>query len=217
MKWHRFHIGFIHKEKNVIYCFIYKGIITFAETLQQIKEGLGMEETFETTFKNLFRKYYSGLLFYAERIVGDEEAEDIVQDVFAELWRRRNDIQIGDQIQSFLYRSVYTKALNCLKHRAIVENHNAEEEAFYQKRLEFYQPDHSDIIRRIEDRELHHAIHNAINELPDKCKEVFKLSYLHNMKNKEIAEIMNISLRTVEAHMYKALKFLRSRLGHLSL
>lgn len=177
-----------------------------------------MEETFETTFKNLFRKYYSGLLFYAERIVGEEEAEDIVQDVFAELWRRRNDIQIGDQIQSFLYRSVYTKALNCLKHRAIVENHNAEEEeAFYQKRLEFYQPDHSDIIRRIEDRELHHAIHNAINELPDKCKEVFKLSYLHNMKNKEIAEIMNISLRTVEAHMYKALKFLRSRLGHLSL
>ena len=98
MKWHRFHTGFIHKEKNVIYCFIYKGIITFAETLQQIKEGLGMEETFETTFKNLFRKYYSGLLFYAERIVGEEEAEDIVQDVFAELWRRRNDIQIGAQL-----------------------------------------------------------------------------------------------------------------------
>lgn len=57
----------------------------------------------------------------------------------------------------------------------------------------------------------------AINELPDKCKEVFKLSYLHDMKNKEIADTLGISLRTVEAHMYKALKFLRERLSHLLL
>ena len=58
-----------------------------------------------------------------------------------------------------------------------------------------------------------------INELPDKCKEVFKLSYLHEMKNKEIADVLGISLRTVEAHMYKALKFffLRERLSHLLL
>lgn len=174
-----------------------------------------MEETFETTYKALFRKYYAGLLFYAIRLVGEEEAEDVVQDVFLELWRRREHIEASEQIQAFLYRSVYTKALNCLKHRAIVDNYNAEEEAFYQKRLEFYQPDHSDVIRRIENQELCREIHEAINELPDKCREVFKLSYLHDMKNKDIADVMNVSLRTVEAHMYKALKFLRKRLGHL--
>ena len=59
-------------------------------------------------------------------------------------------------------------------------------------------------------------IRQSINGLPDKCKMVFKLSYLHDMKNKEIAETMGISLRTVEAHMYKALKFLRERLGYLN-
>ena len=123
-----------------------------------------MDENFDLTYKALFRRYYPSLIFYATRLVGEEEAEDVVQDVFVELWKRKDSIEIGEQIQAFLYRAVYTR---------------------------------------------------AINELPDKCKEVFKLSYLHDMKNKEIADVLGVSLRTVEAHMYKALKFLRNRLGHL--
>lgn len=65
------------------------------------------------------------------------------------------------------------------------------------------------MLKLLKDRESGIASGNfgAINELPDKCKEVFKLSYLHDMKNKEIADTLGISLRTVEAHMYKALKF----------
>ena len=90
-------------------------------------------------------------------------------------------------------------------------------EEINQRRTEFYQPDNNEVIRRIEDRELRKEIHDAINELPDKCKEVFKLSYLHDMKNKEIADTMGVSLRTVEAHMYKALKLLRDKLGYLNL
>ena len=113
---------------------------------------------------------------------------------------------IGDQIQAFLYRAVYTRALNVLKHRSIEDGYCAAVKEINQKRAEFYQPDNS---------ELRNEIYQAINELPDKCKEVFKLSYLHEMKNKEIADVMGVSLRTVEAHMYKALKFLRNRLGHL--
>ena len=58
------------------------------------------------------------LFFYATRLVGEEEAEDVVQDVFVELWKRKDHIEIGDQIQAFLYRAVYTRALNVLKHRS---------------------------------------------------------------------------------------------------
>ena len=87
----------------------------------------------------------------------------------------------------------------------------------YERKLQYYQPDHAEVIRKIEDQELRQEIYGAINELPDKCREVFKLSYLHEMKNKDIAETLGISLRTVEAHMYKALKFLRERLRHLLL
>ncbi len=176
-----------------------------------------MNENFDLTYKLLFRKYYTNLLFYATRIVGEEEAEDVVQDVFVELWRRQESMTVGDQIQAFLYRAVYTRALNVLKHRDIKNSYEAVMLEIHQKRIEFYQPDSNDVVKRIEDGELRKELFDAINELPDKCKMVFKLSYMHDMKNKEIAETMGISLRTVEAHMYKALKLLRDRLGYLNL
>lgn len=174
-----------------------------------------MKEEFEVTYKALFRRYYPGLLFYAARLVGEDDAEDIVQDVFVEVWKRRDSVEVGEQFQAFLYRSVYTKAINLLKHKAVEDSYNAEMIEFYQKRLDYYQPDRTDIIGRIENRELRSELHRAIDGLPDKCREVFKLSYLHDMKNKDIADVMGVSLRTVEAHMYKALKVLRERLKGL--
>ena len=165
-----------------------------------------MNENFDITYKALFRRYYPSLIFYATRLVGEEEAEDVVQDVFVELWKRKDHIEIGDQIQAFLYRAVYTRALNVLKHRSVEDGYCVAMEEINQRRAEFYQPDNN---------ELRREIHDAINELPDKCKEGFKLSYLHDMKNKEIADILGVSLRTVEAHMYKALKYLRGRLDPL--
>lgn len=176
-----------------------------------------MEVNFDQTYQSLFRRYYANLLFYATRIVGEDEAEDVVQDVFVELWRRRDTMKVGEQIQAFLYRAVYTRALNVLKHRDIMNSYEAVVLDIHKKRVEFYQPDSNDVVKRIEDNELRRKLNEAINELPDKCRMVFKLSYLHEMKNKEIAETMGISLRTVEAHMYKALKLLRDRLGYLNL
>lgn len=176
-----------------------------------------MNEDLDATYKAVFRECYPKLLFYATRLVGSDEAEDVVQDVFVELWRRRDGVVMGEQILAFLYRSVYTKALNLLKHQAIENNYSAAMVEIYQRKLQFYQPDNAEVIKRIEDRELRKEIFQAINELPDKCREVFRLSYLHEMKNKDIADTMGISLRTVEAHMYKALKFLRERLSHLLL
>ena len=117
-----------------------------------------MDDTFDITYKALFRKYYPNLIFYATRLVGDEEAEDVVQDVFVELWRRKDSMVIGDQIQAFLYRAVYTRALNVLKHRSIEDGYCAAVEEINQKRAEFYQPDNNEVIRRIEDRELRNEI-----------------------------------------------------------
>lgn len=174
-----------------------------------------LENDLKKTYVSLFEKHYSNLMFYATRFVDEDEAEDIIQDVFFELWNRRDKVEFGENIKSFLYRSVYTKALNVIKHKTIVENYNAEEVLLQNSRLEFYQPDNTDVIRRIESLELRKEIYSAINSLPEKCREIFKLSYIYNHTNKEISEILGISLRTVEAHMYKALKFLRDKLKHL--
>ena len=84
-----------------------------------------MNENFDITYKALFRRYYPNLIFYATRLVGEEEAEDVVQDVFVELWKRKDTIEIGDQIQAFLYRAVYTRALNVLKHRNVEDGYCA--------------------------------------------------------------------------------------------
>lgn len=116
--------------------------------------------------------------------MGEEEAEDVVQDVFVELWNRKDAVTVGDQIQAFLYRAVYTRALNVLKHRDVKNSYEAVVLDIHKKRIEYYQPDSNDVVKRIEDRELRRELSEAINELPDKCKMVFKLSYLHDMKIK---------------------------------
>ncbi|MGN1245212.1 MAG: RNA polymerase sigma-70 factor [Muribaculaceae bacterium] len=171
-----------------------------------------MKADFEDNYKALFRRYHANLLFYATRLVGEVEAEDVVQDVFVELWRRRNEVEIGDDIQAFLYKAVYTRSLNVLKHRAVVGNHEELMLAIGQKRAEYYASEESEVVKRIEDRELRSTLSRAIGELPDKCRVVFKLSYLHDMKNKDIAQLLKVSPRTVEAHMYKALRYLRNKL-----
>ncbi|MGL4852814.1 MAG: RNA polymerase sigma-70 factor [Phocaeicola sp.] len=176
-----------------------------------------MDVNFEITYRELFRKYYTQLLFYATRIVGEEEAEDVVQDVYMDVWRRRDAIQVGDQIKAFLYRAVYTHALNVLKHREVKSSYESLMLEIDKQRAAYYQPEKNDVLKQIEDKELRKRIDAAINELPEKCRLVFQLSYLEEKKNKQIADEMQISLRTVEAHMYKALKHLRDRLGYLNI
>ena len=107
-----------------------------------------MDENFDLTYKALFRRYYPSLIFYATRLVGEEEAEDVVQDVFVELWKRKDSIEIGEQIQAFLYRAVYTRALNVLKHRNVEDGYCAAMEEINRRRAEFYQPDNNEVIRK---------------------------------------------------------------------
>ncbi|MCL1938682.1 MAG: RNA polymerase sigma-70 factor [Candidatus Azobacteroides sp.] len=169
-----------------------------------------------TNFDSLFEKYYPKLLFYATQFLDEAEAKDVVQDVFVELWKRRDTLVVGDKIHTYLYRLTYTKAINVLNHKKIESNYSKAVNELYNHKMKFYESEsHNEIFQEIENRELEGEIGAAIDKLPDKCKEVFKLSYLYDLKNKEISNAMNISQRTVEAHIYKALKILRKELKHL--
>lgn len=176
-----------------------------------------MTENFDQTYQQLFRTHHANLIFYATRLVGEEEAADVVQDVFVELWKRKDTLVVGEYIRAFLYQSVYNRSLNVLKHRDVKNSYESVQMEIHNKRMEYYHPEHDEVVKKIENQELRRELLQAINDLPDQCRRVFKMSYLNQMKNKEISELLGISLRTVEAHMYKALKMLRDRLGYLKL
>ncbi len=172
----------------------------------------------EIVFDDLFGKHYPELLFYAGRFLPEQEAEDIVQDVFYELWENKESIDLGENIRAYLYRMVYSRSINLIKRKELENKYSAHQEAFHKYRTSFYQSRYAgNIIEKIVNKELGDEIEQAINQLPERCREVFRLSYLQELKNKEIAEVLDISLRTVEAHMYKALKQLRELLQHLKI
>ena len=171
----------------------------------------------EAAFEKIFREIYPNLLFYAMRLVGELDSEDVVQDVFIEFWSKNYDFRDYESIRALLYRSVYNKALNVIKHRGVVSRNGELLKEISLERLSYYNPEHSEVMARIENLELRKTILSAIDALPEKCRNVFVMSYLYDMSNKMSASLMNISVKTVEAHMYKALKNLRAALGPIVL
>lgn len=174
-----------------------------------------MNIDWDKEFEQIFRDNYQKLISYACRIVEPEEAEDIVDDVFFEIWNRRSGLNIDHKgLKPYLLRSVYNRALNALRHRNVSETSISLLNRLNDLRLEYLATDITPdtIVQR---SEIRHAIDEAIASLPEKCRQVFTLSYLHNLKNQDIADIMNVSPRTVDAHIYRALRVLREKLKFL--
>lgn len=165
-------------------------------------------------FEHIFDDYHRRLFFHALRFVQNEDdAEDIVADVFFDFWRRIDTIELDKGIATYLYRAVSSRALNHLRHQNVAAVRIEALEAINEKRIEFMARDN--VEENVHSRDIESGIRNALSDLPDKCRQVFILSYINGLKSKEIAEAMDISVRTVDAHIYKALKLLRDRLKYL--
>lgn len=163
----------------------------------------------EQAFQTLFRKYYSGLCRFAHQFLNDkEQAEEAVQDMFVKIWEKRESLNIETSVKHYFFRSVRNHCLNQIQHEKIKKQYatrmldSAQQEiATEQFFLEV------GLIQRIE---------KSIDSLPPKRKEIFRLSREQGMKYKEIAETLNISIKTVEAQMGLALKHLREELKDFS-
>jgi len=161
----------------------------------------------------LYEKHAPGLIFYARKFVAEFVAEDIVHDVFLKIWNDKSFYIIEDTILNYLFRAVRNSCLNYLKHQTInhdfITIHTAE--------LSIEELNASSVEDLIIAEEQLAAIHAAIKSLPEKCETVFRLSFFEDKKNSEIAETLNISIRTVESHLYKALTILRKALISISI
>ena len=165
-------------------------------------------------FNDLFRKHFPGLKAYGCLFVDAEAAEDIVQDVFIKIWENKEKLSIHTSLSSYLFKSVYTRCLNHInRQKMLLVNHQQIESEMRDYEASFFDPDKSEIIHALYMNDLRTEINQAIESLPQKCREVFTLSYMMDMKNKEISDLLDISVSTVEKHINHALKILRQLLN----
>lgn len=176
--------------------------------VERIKQGD------RVAFNELYKRHYISLRSYARLLLHEEEAEDVVQDVFFNIWVHRDALDPSLSVRGYLLRAVYHTALNVIKRKGLQETYgNAyKEEIEEMGRRSYYDPDASDSIGRLYARDLRAEIQAAIDSLPPRCRQVFSLGYLYDMSGKEISRKLGISLSTVENHMHNALKMLREKL-----
>ncbi|MDY8137743.1 RNA polymerase sigma-70 factor [Aquimarina sp. 2201CG5-10] len=176
---------------------------------QQIEKPLidGLIDGNRNSYKILFDKYYSWLCNYIYKLSGDASlSEDLVQNVFLKLWEKKTSLRITTSLKSYLFRSCHNEFLMYLRQQK--REYDALDELKWQSLFELYSEKEEDKTEADWIR-----LEKAIEQLPKKCKEVFKLSRLEQKKHKEIAEILGISTKTVEVHISKALRFLKANIS----
>ena len=170
---------------------------------------LKLKEGDELAFKTLFQKYYSAMCHFARQFLNDSEmAEETVQELFVKIWEKRFSLNIETSVKHYFFRSVRNHCLNQIQHQKIRQQYASKmiESSHQEIDQEQYYIE-VDLIERIE---------KSISSLPVKRQEIFRLSREQGLKYKEIAEELNISVKTVEAQMGLALKHLRDELKEFS-
>jgi len=159
----------------------------------------------EYAFDFFFNYYYPGLCVYAQKIISlpEEEARDIVQDIFVKFWNDRDKLDIKFSIRSYLFVSVKNKCFDLLrkKNRNIIVQEITNECDITDESFETY------ILSELET-----LFNKSLNKLPERCREVFELSRFQGLKNREIAAKLNLSEKTVENQVTKALHILKEEL-----
>ncbi|WGQ08880.1 RNA polymerase sigma-70 factor [Pedobacter gandavensis] len=157
-------------------------------------------------FNEIYGRFQGLLYIYACKIVkNNDDAEDIVQEVFLYLWDKRFTITINNSISVYLYKAVQYKFMNLLDHKKVRSDYNESLNKFIDQG-EFITDFH------IRQKEFSKIIEQEIAALPEKMREIFELSRKANLSRKEIAEKLNLSEKTVKNQINNALKILRSRL-----
>ncbi|MDR1557001.1 MAG: RNA polymerase sigma-70 factor [Tannerellaceae bacterium] len=163
-----------------------------------------LQEGDQSAFRQLFLKYYSPLCEYASRFVGDAFAEEIVQELMADIWENRKLLFIESSLKSYLFTAVRHRCLNLIKK----EHYHKRVENAMNKEMEepSDDPDHYLI------DELAEQIQKAINMLPDTYRHTFLLSRFEHLTHAQIAKQLGVSIKTVEYRISQSLKNLHASL-----
>jgi len=157
-------------------------------------------------FEKLFRDYFKPLVAFAKKYTSDiDAAKEIVHDVFVNLWNKREQIDIQKSVKSYIYTSAYNRSLNYLRDQKKFD-FNQSVESSMENNFSWSFEENMDAI------ELEEKINKTIDNLPEKCRQVFMLSRFEGLKYHEIADKLGISVKTVEGQISKALAVLKTNL-----
>lgn len=167
------------------------------EIISLLKEGK------EDVFKLIFQQYYRPLTLFALKYVGDiEEAKEITQEFFVKFWLKRAELNIQFHLKNYLYRGVRNACLNHIQASKVA-----------QYRFKDYQREtftETDALQAMVAAEQEDILMQAIDDLPKKCREIFRMSRMEKLSNQAIANHLQISIKTVETQISIALKRLRN-------
>lgn len=173
---------------------------TDIELLTRISEGD------DAAFRKLFDRYFTSLSVYASRMLTDTEAAiDVVQSLFVSIYETRATLNVQN-VRSFLYQSVKNRCLNEIKHRNIQTRYAA-------NAIITETENSNNVEEAIDLSEMEAMFANALQQLPPQCRKVFEMSRIDGLSNSEIADQLNLSKRTVETQISKALKVMRELIG----
>lgn len=162
----------------------------------------------EQAFELLFRKYYLRLCGFAHKFLGDTaEAEEIVQEVFLNIWKKRSELDLNNNIRPYLFKSVQNLCFNFIQHQKVVDNYYAVIEVVYKNAQKEFNTYESVLYS-----ELQKKVDAAVADLPLECRRIFLMSRNEGLKYTEIAEKLGISVKTVETQMSRALSKLKLEL-----
>lgn len=158
-------------------------------------------------FERLFARYYQPLCYHAFKVLADmDAAEDVVQEFFYSFWKNRAALSLKLSLNAYLYQSVRNNALHQLKHIAVTETYARQVMNHNQDTFADPNPE------SVEMKELNNIIQATLRQLPERCALIFRLNRFEGKKYREIAELLSISVKTVEADMGKALQLFRKTL-----
>lgn len=161
-------------------------------------------------YKQIFETYYEQLARFAFRYLkSSADAEEVVQDVFLWIWEKRRDWKVEGTLKTYLFRAVKYKALDRLRHEEVKKRY-VQEQSFF--REEFVNPQ-TEGEGKIDVERFNRIARNAIEDLPDRARVIYKLSRLEGLTYAEIAVVLEVSPKTVESQMSRALSILRKRLS----
>jgi len=161
----------------------------------------------EASFAEIYNRFYGILYLHAyKRLNNEEEARDVIHELFAALWTKRESFEIETNLSGYLYSSIRNRILDIITHKKV-------EEKYIDSLQNYIDHDFNYADHLVRERDLTSLIEKEISFLPDRMREIFQLSRKSHLSHKEIAILLGLSEQTVRTQVKKALKVLRLRLG----